>query len=129
MLVCIDRIRQVDRQSRAQAALTDDWQRHDRTYDMALYIHHLGTIDHGAKLGAKIYDAELGGRIYGAKLGVRIYGAELPTKSPPCLRRVQDLGASNDGAKQCKLDASNDGAELRVQILKSYLRDIFVNFF
>ena len=72
--------------------------------------HHLGVIDHGAKLGVKIYGAELGARIYDAKLGARIYGAELPAKSPPRLRRAQDL------------DASNDGAELRVQILKSYLQ-------
>ena len=62
--------------------------------------HHLGAIDNGAELGAKIY---------GAKLGARICGAELPAKSPPRLRRSQDLGANNDGA------------ELRVQILKSYL--------
>ena len=75
--------------------------------------HHLGAIDHGAELDAKIY---------GAKLGVRIYGAELPAKSPPRLRRAQDLGASNDCAEQCKLGASNYGAELRVQILKSYLQ-------
>ena len=52
--------------------------------------HHLGAIDPSAK----IYSA-------------RIYGAELPAKSPPRLRRAQDLGASNDGV------------ELRVQILKS----------
>ena len=95
--------------------------------------HHLGAIDHGAELGAKIYGTKLGARIYGAKLGVRIYGAELPAKSPPRLRRAQDLSASNDGAEQCKLGASNDGteqcklgasnygAELRVQNLKSYL--------
>ena len=62
--------------------------------------HHLGAIDLGFALGA---------RIYGTKLNARIYGAELPAKSPPRLRRSQDLGASNDGA------------ELRVQILKSYL--------
>ena len=58
--------------------------------------HHLDAIDIGAKLGA------------------RIYGAELPAKSPPHLRRAQDLGASNDGAETCKLGASNDGTELRV---------------
>ena len=34
-----------------------------------------------------------GARIYGAKLGARIYGVELPAKSPPRLRRAQDLGA------------------------------------
>ena len=75
--------------------------------------HHLGVIDHGVKLGAKIY---------GAEVVARIYGVELPAKSPPRLRRAQDLGASNDGAEQCKLGASNYGAELRVQILKSYLQ-------
>ena len=58
--------------------------------------HHLGAIDHGAKLGA------------------RIYGAELPAKSPPRLRQAQELDASNDGAKQCKLGASYSGVELRV---------------
>ena len=79
--------------------------------------HHLSAIDIDAKLGAKIYGSKLGARIYGAK----IYGAKLPAKSPPRLRRAQDLGASNDGAEKCKLGASNDGAELRVQILKSYL--------
>ena len=63
--------------------------------------HHLGAIDVGAKLGAKIYDA---------KLGARIYCVELLAKSPPCVRWDQDLGASNDGA------------ELRVHILKSYLQ-------
>ena len=74
--------------------------------------HHLGAIDIGAKLGA---------RIYGAKLGAKIYDAELPAKSPPCLHRAQDLGARIYGAEKCKLGATNDGAELRVQILKSYL--------
>ena len=49
--------------------------------------------------------------------GDRFYGAELPAKSPSRLHRAQDLGASNDGA------------ELRVQILKLYLQGIFVNFF
>ena len=39
--------------------------------------HHLGAIDIGAKLDA---------RIYGAKLGDKIYGAKLPAKSPPHLR-------------------------------------------
>ena len=76
--------------------------------------HHLGAIDHGAKLGVKIY---------GAKLGARIYGAELPAKSPSRLRRAQDLGASKDGTETCKLGVSNDDAELRVQILKSYLQE------
>ena len=66
--------------------------------------HHLGAID----LGAKIYSAELGARNYGAKLGARIYGAELgtrvtggeqPAMSPPRLLRAQELDASNDGAK------------------------------
>ena len=66
------------------------------------FKHHLGAIHHGAKLDVKIFVAELGARIYGAKLGARIYGAELPAKSPPRLRRAQNLGASNDGAEQCK---------------------------
>ena len=39
--------------------------------------HHLDTID----------------------LGTRIYGAEMPAKSPPRLRRAQDLSASNDGTE------------------------------
>ena len=70
--------------------------------------HHLGAIDPGANIGAKIY-------------GARIYGAKLPAKSLPRLHRAQDLGSSSDGAETCKLGASNDGVELRVQILKSYL--------
>ena len=87
---------------------------------MALYIHHLAAIDHGAELGATIYDA---------KPGARIYGAELSTKSPPRLCRAQDLDASNDGAEQCKLGANNDDAELRVQISKSYLQGHICEFF
>ena len=63
-----------------------------------------------------------------SELGVKIYGVELPAKSPPRLCRGQDLGVSNDSAEQCKLGVSNAGAELRVQILKSYLQDIFVYF-
>jgi len=82
--------------------------------------HHLG-----AKLGAKIYGTKLGAMIYGA----RIYGAELPAKSPPRVRRAQDLGASNDGAEKCKLGTSNDGAKLRVHILKSYLQGHICDFF
>ena len=58
--------------------------------------HHLGTIDSGTKLGA------------------RIYGVKLPAKSPPRLRRAQDLGAKIYGAETCKLDATNDGVELKV---------------
>ena len=68
----------------------------------------LGANNHGAKLGAKIYGAKLGAKIYGAELGAKIYGAELPAKSPPRLRRAQDLDASNDDAEKCKLGASND---------------------
>ena len=52
--------------------------------------HHLGTIDSGVKLGA---------RIYGTKLGARIYGAELPAKSLSRLRRAHNFDASNDGAE------------------------------
>ena len=58
------------------------------------------------KVGGRV--KTLGARIYGAKLGARIYGAELPAKSPPRLRRAQDLDASNDDAEKCKLGASND---------------------
>ena len=79
--------------------------------------HHLGVIDHGVKLGARIYGAKLDVKIYGAELGVKIYGAELPAKSPPCLRRAQELGAINDGA------------EIKVQILKSYLQGHIYEFF
>ena len=61
------------------------------------------------KVGAGLKH-HLGVRIYDAKLGARIYGAELPAKSPSRLRRAQDLGASNDGAEQCKLSARNDDA-------------------
>ena len=42
---------------------------------------------------------------------------------------AQDIGAKPFGDETCKLGATNDGAELRVQILKSYLQDIFVKFF
>ena len=42
----------------------------------------------------------------GAELGAKIYGAE--------------LGARDAGAETCQLGASIDGAELRVQILKSF---------
>ena len=84
--------------------------------------HHLGTIDLGALLSANNHGAKLGANNHDAKLGAKIYGAKLPAKLSPRLRRVQDLGASNDGAETCNLDASNDGTELRVQILKSYLQ-------
>jgi len=83
--------------------------------------HHIGAIDLGTKLGANIYGAELSAKIYGAELSARIYGAKLPVKSSQRLRRAQDLGAKIYGAETCKLGATNDGAELRVQILKSYL--------
>ena len=71
----------------------------------------------------------LGAIVTGAKLGARIYGAELPAKSPLRLRRVQDLGASNDSAEKCKFGASISGAELRVHILKSYLQRHIYDFF
>ena len=80
--------------------------------------HHLGAIDLGAKLGPNNH----GAKIYGTELGAKIYGAKLPAKSPPRLRRAQDLGARIYGAKTCKLGANNNGAELRVQILKAYLQ-------
>ena len=63
--------------------------------------HHIGTID---------LDAVLGTNNHGAK----IYGAKVPAKSPPRLRRAQDLGAKIYGAEMCKFGAANDDAELRV---------------
>ena len=78
--------------------------------------HHLGAIDLdvvlGAKLGANNHGAKLSAKIYGAKLGAKIYGGKVPAKSPPRLHRAQDLGA-----KMYKPGVTNDGAELRVQIL------------
>lgn len=44
----------------------------------------------------------------------------------PRRQRGPDLGAKPVGAETCKLGATNDGAELRVQILKAYLRGVFV---
>ena len=41
--------------------------------------HHLGAIDHDAKLDANINSA---------KLGAKIYGAVVAAKSPPRLRRA-----------------------------------------
>ena len=79
--------------------------------------HHLGAIDLGAVLDANNHGAKLGANNHGAK----IYGKKVPAKSPPRLRQAQDLGAKIYGAETCKLGATNDGAELRVQILKSYL--------
>ena len=74
-------------------------------------------------------DVELDARIYGIKLGARIYDIDRTIKSSSRLRRARDLSTSNDGTKQCKLGASNDGAEIRVHILKSYLqRHICENF-
>ena len=69
--------------------------------------HHLDIIDLGTVLGAKLY------------------GAKVSAKSPSRLHRVRDLGVKIYGAEltteTCKLGATNDDAELRVQILKSYL--------
>ena len=81
--------------------------------------HQLGTIDHGAK----VYGSELGARNYGAELGVRVTSTDLPAMSPPRLLRAQELST------MCKLGASNDGVELRVQILKSYLQRHICEFF
>ena len=83
--------------------------------------HHLGAIDLGAVLSANNHDTKLGAKIYGAKLDAKIYGTKVPAKSPPCLHRAQDLGAKIYGAETCNLGATNDGTELRVQILKAYL--------
>ena len=79
-------------------------------------LHSLSASKHDAELSISNNDA-------------KIYGVELPIKSPPRLCRAQNLDASNDGVEQCKLGASNDSAELRVQILKSYLqRHIYEKF-
>ena len=53
----------------------------------------------------------------------------MPAKSPSRLRRAQDLGVKIYGAEMCKLGVINNGAELRVQILKAYpQRHICENF-
>ena len=75
--------------------------------------HHLGAIDLGAVLDANNH---------GVKLGAKIDGAKVPAKSPPRLHRAQDQGAKIYGAETCKLGATNDDAEVRVQILKAYLQ-------
>jgi len=80
--------------------------------------HHLGAID----LGANDHGAKLGAKIYGAKLGAKIYGAKVPAKSSPHLRRAQDLGAKIYGSETCKPGPTNNGAKLRVMILKAYLQ-------
>ena len=36
---------------------------------------------------------------------------------------TQDLGVKSFGVETCKLGATNDGAEIRVQILKEYLQE------
>ena len=64
----------------------------------------------GRELGASHSGVELGTKIYGAKLGARVTGVELPAISPPRWLRAQELGARDAGA------------ELRVQILKSFLQ-------
>ena len=46
----------------------------------------------------------------------------MPAKSPPRLRRAQDLGAKIYGTEKCKIGATNNAVELRVQILKAYLQ-------
>ena len=72
--------------------------------------------------GGPIRKTGLGANNHGAELGARIYGTKLSAKSPPRLRRAQVLGTKVYGAETCKLGATKDGAELRVQILKSYLQ-------
>ena len=88
--------------------------------------HHLGASAkiHGAKLGAKNHNAKFDAKIYGAK----IYGAKVSAKSPPRLRQAQDLGAKIYGVETCKLGATNNDAELRVQILKTYLQGHICDF-
>ena len=60
-----------------------------------IFVLYLGN----RNAGTKIYGAKLGAKIYGAELGARISDAELPIMSSPCLRRAQELGASNDSAE------------------------------
>ena len=62
--------------------------------------HHLGAINFGAENGAKLSANNLGAA---------------------CRQRGPDLGARIYCAETCKLGATNDDAELRVQILKAYL--------
>ena len=83
--------------------------------------HHLGAIDFGVVLDVNNHGAKLGANNHGTKLDAKIYGVTVPAKSPPCLSRAQDLGVKIYDAEMCKLGATNDGAELRVQILKAYL--------
>ena len=79
--------------------------------------------------GGSIRKTGFGANNHGAKLGAKIYAAKVPAKSPPRLRRAQDLGAKIYGAETCKLGATNDGTELRVQILKAYLYGHICDFF
>jgi hypothetical protein len=63
----------------------------------------------------------LGANNYGAKLAIAPTPCYLPGQRPR-RQRGPDLGAKPFGAETCNLGATNDGAELRVQILKSYLQ-------
>ena len=66
----------------------------------------------GARAAAVLRPQQQPCRLGGADLG-----AELSAKSPSRQRRAQEL------------DASNDGAKIRVQILKSYLQGHICEFF
>ena len=74
-----------------------------------------------ARLGAGLKH-HLGAIYVGAVLDTNNHGAKVPAKSPPRLRRAQDLGVKISGAETCKLGTTNDGTELRVHILKAYLQ-------
>ena len=59
----------------------------------------------------------------GLGLGANVAVAWQAPRRRRSLRRAQDLSVKICGAETCKLGATNDDAELRVQILKSYLQE------
>ena len=61
--------------------------------------------------------------------GIRLGSSATLTKSPSRLRRAEDLGVKIYDAETCKLSATNNDAELRVQILKSYLQGYIYEIF
>jgi len=72
------------------------------------------------KLNVSIFGAKLGVNNHGAKLGAKIHGAEpaaMSASTPPTWPRP---GTKPSGAEMCNLGTINNGAELKVQILKEY---------
>jgi len=92
--------------------------------------HHLDAVpdanNHGARFGANNHGAKLDAKIYAVELGAKIYGAKVPAKSPLRLCRAQDIGVKIYDAETCKLGATNDNADLNVQILKTYLQRAYL---